>query len=453
MAPKKPDLSVAQILNMSVGFFGIQHGFEIQFARMSSIYEKLGAKPDQIPLLWLAAPMTGLLIQPIIGYMSDKTWLPGLRMRRRPYFFAGSLFASLALVLLPDSSSLWMAAGLLWVLDASLNVSMEPFRAFVADKQNTRQRPTGYAFQSVMIGLGTIAGNYIASIDLNEKLPWLSGFGKDAVHLAFYACAAIFFFSVLYTVVTTPEDPPEDMKEFRAASSENALSALKKWASETRACYFGMPPVMKRLALIQFFTWMGLFCMWMYYSVAVAHQVFGANDPHSALYDQGIRWAAHTTMVKGLATPLFALCIPFIVARIGRAYTHALALLLCGLGLCSLPFIKTPGALYLPMIAAGIGWASIVAMPYVILVEHLPKGQYGIFMGMFNMFIVIPEIIVALGLGGFLTKLLHNNHAYIVGFGGALILIAAALTPSLQRFEPKPEPLPAGDLPPALSLP
>ena len=442
MTKRKPDLTVVQILNMSIGFFGIQHGFEIQFARMSAIYEKLGAKPSEIPLLWLAAPMTGLIIQPIIGYMSDKTWIPGLRMRRRPYFFAGSLAATAALILMPSSSSLWMAAGLLWVLDASLNISMEPFRAFVADKQNSEQRPTGYAFQSVMIGLGTIAGNYIASINLNEKIPALASYGKDAVHLSFYACAIIFFLSVLYTIVTTPEDPPEDMDAFKKASSTSTMQALKGWWSETVDCYFHMPPVMKRLAVIQFFTWMGLFCMWMYYSVAVAHNVFGASDPHSDLYEKGILWAAHTTMIKGIATPLFAACIPFIVRKVGRAYTHTLALLICGLGLCTMPFIKDPAFLYFPMIAAGIGWASIVSMPYVILVEHLPKNQYGIFMGMFNMFIVIPEILVALGLGSFLTSLLHNNHAYIVAFGGALILAAAALTPALNRFEPGAEVLP-----------
>ncbi|HAR41976.1 MAG TPA: MFS transporter, partial [Bdellovibrionales bacterium] len=202
---ERPNLTYWQIINMSIGFFGIQHGFEIQFARMSSIYEKLGAKPDEIPLLWLAAPATGLLLQPIIGYLSDKTWIPSLKARRRPYFFVGAVLGTAALFLMPDSSSLWMAAGLLWVLDASLNITMEPFRAFVADKQNTQQRPTGYAFQSLMIGLGTILGNYIASINLIEFFPSLAASGKTAMHYSFYLCAIIFFFSVLYTVLTTPE--------------------------------------------------------------------------------------------------------------------------------------------------------------------------------------------------------------------------------------------------------
>ena len=433
----KPNLSYWQIFNMSMGFFGIQHGFEIQFARMSSIYEKLGAKPDEIPFLWLAAPMTGLILQPIIGYLSDKTWWPGLKMRRRPYFFVGAILGTIALFLMPDSSSLWMAAGLLWVLDASLNITMEPFRAFVADNQNTAQRPTGYAFQSLMIGLGTILGNYIASINLIEYVPSLSRFGKTPMHYSFYLCGLIFLGSVLYTVLTTHELPPENLKEIKAKQKDSKWVAIAKWAKETKDCYFQMPSVMKRLAVIQFFTWMGLFCMWMYYSVAVPHDVFGATDPHSDLYEKGVRFAAHTTMVRGLATPLFALLIPFFALRIGRAYTHGFALLVAGLGLLSIPFIHEPSMLYAPMIAAGIGWASIVSMPYVILVEHLPAGQYGIFMGIFNMFIVIPEILVSLGLGGVIMKLLDNNRAQGVAFGGGLLLIAAVLTLTLRKYDVK----------------
>lgn len=431
----KANLNLWQIINMSIGFFGIQHGFEIQFARMSSIYEKLGAKPDEIPFLWLAAPATGLLIQPIIGYMSDKTWIPALKMRRRPYFFAGALLATLALFIMPNASSLWMAAGLLWVLDASLNISMEPFRAFVADKLNTEQRPKGYAWQSLMIGLGTIVGNYIASVNLANKITPLSSLGVNAMQLSFYACGAIFLGSVLWTVFSTPEDEPENVAELRAARKGNRVESIHRWLQETVDCYLHMPPVMKRLALVQFFTWMGLFCMWMYYSVAVAHSVFGANDPHSELYEKGIMFAAQTTMIKGIATPLFALCIPFVVGRLGRALTHALSLMLCAMGLLSIPFIRDPNLLYLPMIAAGIGWASVVSMPYVILVEHLPKNQYGIYMGIFNMFIVIPEILVSLGLGTVLMGLFKNNHAYAVAFGGVLILVAATITPTLRKHE------------------
>ncbi|HET7294460.1 MAG TPA: MFS transporter [Vicinamibacteria bacterium] len=420
-AGRKPDLTLLQIFNMSLGFFGIQHGFEIQFARMSSIYEKLGAQPDEIPLLWLAAPATGLIVQPIIGYLSDKTWIPSLRMRRRPYFLAGALLGTIALVLMPNSGSLWMAAGLLWVLDASLNISMEPFRAFVADKQNSRQRPTGYAFQSLMIGLGTILGNYIAS--------------QTTMHQGFYACATIFLVCVVYTVATTPEYPPERAPE---AAAGGVPQALARWWRETSSCYLQMPGVMKRLAAVQFFTWMGLFCMWMFYAVAVPHHVFGATDPHSDAYERGVRFAALTTTVRGMATPLFALLIPLLVRRFGRAYTHAAALLAAGLGLLSVGFIHDPNLLFVAMVGAGIGWASVVSMPYVILVEHLPKHQYGIYMGIFNMFIVIPEICVALGLGGVIMDLLGGNRAFGVAFGGGLILAASVLTLLLlRRYEPE----------------
>ncbi len=432
-ADNKPDLQWWHILNMSVGFFGIQHGFEIQFARMSSIYEKLGANPEQIPLLWLAAPLTGLLIQPIIGYMSDNTWIGSLKMRRRPYFLFGAIFASIALCLMPNSSTLWMAAGLLWILDASLNISMEPFRALVADKLNSKQRPSGFAMQTLMIGLGTILGNYIASLDFIKIAPWMKQFAVSSMHISFYTCAAIYLISILYTVLLTPEYPPEteEGKKEKTTISE----ALNRWWQETSDCYKKMPTVMKKLAVVQFFTWMGLFCMWMFYTVAVAKYVFGATDPHSELYDQGIRWGAHTMIIKGIATPLFALCIPFLVKKIGAVNTHMTNLLICGLGLIAVPFIKNPQMLYLPMVAAGIGWASITALPYIILADHIPANKYGIYMGIFNMFIVIPEILVSIGLGSIIMKLLNGNHALAVGFGGILLIIAALCTPPLRKYD------------------
>ena len=359
-------------------------------------------------------------------------------MRRRPYFFTGAILSTIALFLMPNSSSLWMAAGCLWILDASLNISMEPFRAFVGDKLNEKQRPTGYAYQGLMIGIGTILGNYIASLDILKIFPSLSVIGPTSMHLSFYLCAIIYLCAVMYTVLTCSEYPPteEEMEELKKGKEGGALKAIKTWFTETFDSYWNMPPVMKRLAWVQFFTWMGLFCMWIYYTIAVAHYVFGAHDPNSPLYEEGIRWGAHTMIIKGIATPIFALCIPYIVKIIGNVYTHALALLICGLGLFSIAFINSPTMLYLPMIAAGIGWASVVAMPYVILVDHIPKEKYGIFMGIFNMFIVIPEILVAIGLGKFLmSNLLHNNEAYAVAFGGVLIIIAALITPSLKKFE------------------
>lgn len=240
----------------------------------------------------------------------------------------------------------------------------------------------------------------------------------------------------MYTVITTPEYPPDNLEELKEEKKETMGKAIAKWFKETKTCYFDMPPVMKRLAVVQFFTWMGLFCMWIYYTVAVARYVFGATDPHSPLYEEGIRYGTFTMMIKGIITPVFALCIPFLVKKLGRVYTHTFALFICGVGLLTVPFIHVKEFLYIPMIAAGIGWASVVAMPYVILVEHLPKEQYGIFMGIFNMFIVIPEILVAVGLGEFLMKhILHNNHSYAVAFGGILIIIAGLIMPTLRKFE------------------
>ena len=433
---KRPNLTVWQIINMSIGFFGIQHGFEIQFARMSSIYEKLGAQPDNIPFLWLAAPLTGLIVQPIIGYMSDRTWWPTLRMRRRPYFMFGAILGTIALMAMPNAGSLWVAVGLLWILDTSLNISMEPFRAFVADKLNTEQRPRGYAYQSLMIGIGTIIGNWIASTDFIAIFPGLKVIASSSMQISFYLCALIFIIAIIYTVSTTPEYPPVK-EELEAVSNKSGKQALTEWWSETCECYKHMPPVMKRLALVQFFTWMGLFCMWMFYTVAVAHHTFGAIDPHSELYDKGIRWGAHTMMVKGIATPLFAFCIPLFVKYLGRVGTHTFTLVLCGIGLMTIPFISNPIYLYLPMIAAGIAWASIVAMPYVILVEHLPAGKYGIFMGIFNAFIVIPEICVSLGVGKLIMRVCHNDYAWAVAVGGLLMIIAAVIMPSISKLEKK----------------
>lgn len=430
----KPNLKWYHILNMSVGFFGIQHGFEIQFARMSSIYEMLGAKPDQIPLLWLAAPLTGLIVQPIIGYMSDRTWITPFQMRRRPYFLIGAVLASIALIFMPSCSTIWMAAGLLWILDASLNISMEPFRAFVADNLNSSQRPTGFAMQTIMIGLGTIFAQYLCSIDFFKVAPWMKNFFSNSMSVAFYLCASIYIISILYTVFTTKEYPPSDEElQQRSAEKKSFFQVIKEWFLETKRLYINMPKVMRELAPVQFFTWMGLFCMWMYYSVAVARYVFGATDPNSLLYQDGIRWSSHTMMVKGIITPLFALAIPFFVRHIGTVKTHFVNLLITGIGLLMIPYIKSPHMLYIPMIAAGIGWASITSLPYVILADHIPEKCYGIYMGIFNMFIVIPEILISIGFGKIITTCLKGNMALAVAFGGLLLIIAAIFTLLMLR--------------------
>jgi maltose/moltooligosaccharide transporter len=430
----KKKMSLLQIMAMSVGFFGIQHGFSIQFAKMSVIYEKLGASPDQIPFLWLAAPLTGLFIQPIIGYLSDRTWGP--LGRRRPYFLTGAILATVALLFMPNASSLWMAAGLLWMLDASINVSMEPFRAFVADKLPTEQISTGYAMQTFMIGIGGSLGFIIASTDWMHQYPALKGIAPSSLHLQFYICAAIYLVAVLFTVISTPEDPPEDLHLEQSNPSDGGIS-VQSWAKETWHCLKGMPEPMKRLAGVQFFTWMGLFCMWIFYSVAVAHHVFGATDPHSALYDKGVAAAGNSMSVYQLVSTFFALCIPMLASKFSRVTIHTIGLIAAGLGLLSIWFIKDPALLLFPMIGVGIGWATILSMPYALLVDYIPKARYGIYMGLFNMFIVIPEILSSLGLGWVMQHVFHNNHMLAIAMGGGFLLIAAILVQSLKQFDQK----------------
>jgi maltose/moltooligosaccharide transporter len=426
----KNAVSFLRILAMSFGFFGIQHGFSIQFAKMSVIYEKLGANPDQIPFLWLAAPLTGLLLQPIIGYLSDRTWGP--LGRRRPYFLGGAILASIALFFMPNASSLWMAAGFLWLLDASINISMEPFRAFVADQLPAEQVSDGYAMQTFMIGLGGALGFWIASVDWLQKAPWLSAFVPSSLHLQFYLCGLIYLFSIIVTVVTNPEKRPPD-EELNPADGQGL--SLGNWAHETWDSLRSMPEAMKKLAWVQIFTWIGLFCMWIYYSVAVAHHVFGATDPHSPLYDKGVAAASSSMLVYQTVSMFFALAIPWISRRVGKVTLHTIGLVLAAAGLLSVWFIRDPNWLWLPMIGVGLGWGTILSMPYAILVEHIPQERYGMYMGLFNIFIVLPEIISSLGLGWVMQNVFHNNHMLAIALGGACMLFAAILLQSLRRLE------------------
>lgn len=432
MEAKRPVLNAVQIFNMSLGFFGIQHGFEIQFARMTPLFETLGATSGEIPFLWLAAPLTGFLVQPIIGYLSDRTWWPRSRARRRPYFFVGSLLAGLALCAMPYSGTVWMAAGLLWVLDASLNICMEPMRAFVGDRLNSDQRPRGYAWQALMIGIGTISGNYIAS--------------QTDMKTGFLVCGAILFAGMLWTVLSSPEYPPDDMVEFERnrQATRGLVPAVADYFKETFGCIRQMPQVMMVLAAVQFLTWMGLFCMWIFYSSSVGTNVFGGvptaapGSEEARLYEDGVRFAAQTFAVRGLATPIYALAIPFLCAMVGRAFTHSLSLLLGAAGLVLVAFVHNRDQawmLYFFAVGSGIAWASIVSMPYTILIEHLPKQKYGIFMGLFNMFIVIPEILVSLGVGTVMLKLVDGDRAKVVAMGGILLGLAAIVTLMLRRFD------------------
>jgi maltose/moltooligosaccharide transporter len=427
----KPRLAFWQIWNMSFGFLGIQFGWGLQMANMSAIYEYLGARPDQIPLLWLAAPLTGLLVQPVIGHMSDRTW--GRLGRRRPYFLTGALLSSAALVLMPNASALWMAAGLLWILDASINVSMEPFRAFVADMLHEDQRTHGFGMQSLFIGLGAVVAS---------ALPWLmtNVFGVMSVaapgtiplnvKLSFYIGALAFLGAVLWTVATTREYPPEDLEAFRRQNQ--AAAGLFGGAAEIKHAIAHMPETMKRLAWVQVCTWAGLFCMWLYFPVAVAHNVFGAPDETSPLYQAGVEWGGICFAMYSVVCFAFAPLLPRLAHKVGRKNAHSLCLLAGAAGLLSVALIHSKYGLLLSMVGVGIAWSSILSVPYAILAGALPPGRTGVYMGIFNFFIVIPEIVASLGFGWVMSHLLGNNRLLAVIAGGVLLAVAAAL---MQRVE------------------
>ena len=433
MTKQKPELSFWQIWNMSFGFLGIQFGWALQMANMGPIYEYLGAEAGQIPFLFLAAPLTGFIVQPIIGYMSDRTWNPRLG-RRRPYFLVGAILSSLALILMPNSSVLWMAAGLLWILDTSINISMEPFRAFVADKLPTNQRTRGFAMQSLFIGLGSVVAS---------ALPWMmshwfgisnnAGIGEIplSVKYSFYVGAFAFMGAVLYTIFTTKEYPPEDA-DFNKKIKESNTGILAG-AKESVHAVSHMPGKMKQLAWVQFFTWPGLFLMWFYYSSAVARNVFNAPDESSAIYTQGVEFAGLTLSFYNLITFIFALFIPVIAKKVGQKSTHALCLITGALGLISVRFVETPELLYLSMTGVGIAWASILSMPYAMLSSCLPSDKIGIYMGIFNFFIVLPEIIASLFFGWIMENWLGNDRMLAVQLGGVCMLIAAFLSARIKE--------------------
>ena len=422
---EKPRLGFWEIWNLSFGFLGIQFGWGLQMGNMSAIYEYLGAKPDELPILWLAAPMTGLIVQPIVGYLSDRTW--GRFGRRRPYFMIGAVLASVCLVIMPYSSTLWMAAGLLWILDASINISMEPFRAFIADMLPKEQITRGYTMQSFFIGLGAI---------LASLLPWLlinvvgldntaaEGSIPSFLKLSFGLGALAFFLAVLWTVTKVKEYPPVDMEAFKRMKAEQR--GVGAAAKEIFSNIVEMPKVMKQLALVQFFTWMGLFLMWFYFTVAVANDIYGANgDTQSPRYAEGLAWANICFGFYSLITFLFSFILPEIADRMGKKYAHALSLLAGAMGLISVGFITDPNLLLLSMVGVGIAWTSTLAMPYAILAPKLRQDKVGVYMGIFNFFIVIPEILATLFFGLIMLYVLDNDRILAVMTGGGSLIIAA----------------------------
>jgi maltose/moltooligosaccharide transporter len=422
---EKKKLSFWQIWNMCFGFFGIQFGWSLQMGNMSAIYEFLGASPEQIPGLWLAAPMTGLIIQPIIGYWSDRTWHPKLG-RRRPFFLIGAILSSALLFVMPNSSSVWMAAGVLWILDSSINVTMEPFRAFVADNLDEKQRSFGFSMQSMFIGLASFIAGYLPQLLVNwfgvsrEKV---NGTIPQNILLSFYIGAVVFFAAVMYTILRSKEYPPSE-----SVHSTNKDESKSSIFTEIFDAIKNMPIQMKRLALVNFITWPGLFLMWFYYSTGVASQLFN-GDPitNSNAYTMGLEHANTTSAILNLVTFGFSFTLSFWVGILGKKYTHAMCLLLGGIGLISVYYVQNVNYLYLSMGLVGIAWASILSMPYSMLAGFIPAQKMGIYMGIFNFFIVLPEIIASLFFGKIMSEYLHNDRLMAVQIGGALLILASII--------------------------
>ena len=425
----EPRLSFWQVWNMSFGFLGIQFGWGLQLANMSAIYTKLGADPDRIPILWLAGPVTGLLVQPLIGSMSDRTW--NRLGRRRPYFLIGAILSSVTLFFMPDSSALWMAAGMLWILDASINISMEPFRAFVADKLNLEQRTAGFVMQSFFIGVGASLANALPYIFRRQGVTGATESGIPfTVQYSFKIGACVFLLAVLWTVITSKEYPPGDLALFRRKQAERrGAGALFQ---EILGAIREMPHTMRQLAVVQVFTWLGLFCMWMFFGLATSQQVFGATDRSDPQFDRGTEWGGICFMVYSLVCFVVAFVLPRLAQAFSRKAVHALSLVCGGVGLLSVYIIRDPYMLLITMVGVGIAWASILSMPYAILSGALPAARMGVYMGVFNFFIVIPEIIASLTFQPLVKHVFGNNPLYVVMLGGASLLVAAALVVRVQ---------------------
>ncbi|MDE3068780.1 MAG: MFS transporter [Verrucomicrobiota bacterium] len=430
---QKPRLSFWQIWNMSFGFFGIQFGWGLQMANMSAIYSYLGANADSLAILWLAAPVTGVIIQPLVGQSSDRLWT---RLgRRRPFILGGAILASVALVLMPNSPSVWMAAGLLWVLDGTINASMQPFRALVADNLPEEQNAQGYAIQSLFIGLGgTVASG----------LPWMmtNWFGLAAdpagtnhiphsVRLSFYIGAAAFLGAVLWTVIKTSEYPPSDreLAALRARKFDWTLGL-----AEIFGLVFHLPRRMWELGLVQFFTWIGMFSMWVYFSPAVAKNIFHAA-PGSPKMEAAVAWSGFCFAAYNAVCFIFSFVLLWATKYTGPKLMHFLCLAAGALGLATVPLAADKYHLLITMTAVGIAWASILSMPYAMLAPALPKEKIGVMMGLFNLFIVLPQITASTLLGLALKYFLHDEPVNAVVLGGASMSLAALLTLLVVTFE------------------
>lgn len=484
---EKPRQGFWGLWNISFGFFGIQIGFALQNANMSRIFQSLGESLDNLTVLWIAAPLTGLLVQPIIGHMSDRTWL-GRLGRRRPYFLAGAIMASLALFIMPLSPVLWFAAAMLWILDASINVSMEPFRAFVGDMLRKDQHTAGYSLQTAFIGAGAVVGSIF---------PWvLDQFGvanevvgggiPDTVKYSFWFGGVVYLMSVLWTVFTTREYSPEELRAFDTGGNHDTQSTVRALAARSLTSaivwigtgvvaaglvmlaglekemyllaalmmayglasiiaiqlaksgrgnnmlsdivgdFSGMPDIMKKLALTQFFSWSALFIMWIYTTPVVAQYAFGSSDPASAAYNEGGNWVGILFAVyNGVAALAALFLLPAMARRFGKVRTHMICLLAGAAGFAAFLFIRDPQMLLIAEVGIGIAWASILAMPYAILASSLPQQKLGIYMGLFNVFIVVPQLLVATAMGTVLKQYFPTEPIWTMAFAASVMALAA----------------------------
>ncbi|GAA3971442.1 MFS transporter [Hymenobacter antarcticus] len=423
---EKPRLSFWQIWNMSFGFLGIQFGFALQNANVSRIFETLGG--TEIALYWLAAPLTGLLVQPVVGYLSDRTWSPRWG-RRRPFFLVGAILASLALLVMPNVTALWMAVGMLWIMDSSINISMEPFRALVGDLLPSEQRTTGFAAQTFFIGVGAVVAS---------SLPWMltnwfnvantaeAGHIPASVRYSFTFGGVVFFLAVLWTVLRTKEYPPENMAEFEAEKARTA--GFLNGVRESFMGIFEMPKTMRQLAVVQFFSWLALFSMWIYTTPAITSHIYHTTDTTSKLYNEGADWVGICFAVYNGVSALAALLLPAIARATSRRFTHMLCLMAGGLGLISIYFVSDPKMLLLSMVGVGVAWASILSVPYAMLAGALPSNKMGYYMGVFNFFIVIPQVVAGLILGFFTTHFFHGESVLTLVLGGVSMIISGLLT-------------------------
>lgn len=436
MKRTKPNLRKADIWNMSMGFLGIQMGFALQNANASRILQTFGADVEHLSWFWLVAPITGMIVQPIVGHYSDNTWT---RLgRRRPYFLAGAVLASLGLILMPNAGlfaafipALWVGAGMLMIMDASFNIAMEPFRALVADKLPSSQRTLGFSVQTVLIGIGAVVGSWLPYI-LAEGFGWGETAGEGEIPLnliiSFVVGAAILLGSILWTVVTTTEYSPEELEEFDSEELENEVVEEEKPSLiHIFKDFASMPETMKQLGLVQFFSWFALFSMWVFTTPAIAEHVFGVakGDTSSLLFQEAGNWVGVIFGVYNAVSAVFAFFLPKIAASMGRKKTHAISLILGGLGLISIYFIQDKYWLLLSMVGIGIAWASILAMPYAILAGSIPAKKMGVYMGIFNFFITFPQIVNGI-IGGPIVKHLYGGQAiWALVTAGVFMLLGA----------------------------